>query len=164
MNKSSNPDIKMFTSILSGFDDSLYSKRIESTTIDIYTNEKAIFDILYDRCHSLVRLAYAPDDGSDMSGNTIIAKKLPHDRYRYKVFLQPHKVESKEEKQQYLNWLDTQKPRINITDTVKTWFYNTNWNWDRRYMYVEDEQTLLILKLRNPNALGTVYSYTISDK
>lgn len=164
MNTSSKPDIVTFTAILSGFDEALYFKRIESSIIDIYTNDKTMFDVLYDRCHSLVRLAYAPSETITIDSNTVIAKKLPHDRYRYKVFLQPHKIESKDEKQKYLDWLDTQKPRINITDTVKTWFYKTSWNWDRRYMYVEDEQTLLMLKLRSPQALGTVYSYTISDK
>jgi hypothetical protein len=31
-------------------------------------------------------------------------------------------------------------------------------------MYVEDESMLLMLKLKNPEALGTVYTFVISDK
>ncbi len=162
--KTSKSDVKIVASILSNYDPALYSKRVESSILDVYTNNKEIFDVLYNRCHNLVRLAYAPNNNVTIDSNTIIAKKLPHDRYRFKVFLQPHNIVSIDEKEQYLNWLETQKPRINITDTVKTWFHETRWNWDRRYMYVEDEQTLLLIKLRKPEAIGTVYSYTIADK
>jgi hypothetical protein len=40
----------------------------------------------------------------------------------------------------------------------------TEWNWDRRYVLVEDEGTLLMLKLRNPEVMGSVYNYVLSDK
>jgi hypothetical protein len=40
----------------------------------------------------------------------------------------------------------------------------TDWNWDRRYVLVEDEGTLLLMKLKNSEVVGTVYNYVIVDK
>ena len=54
--------------------------------------------------------------------------------------------------------------RILISPIVKDWFIKTEYNWDRRYVLVEDSQTLLLLKLRNSEALGRIYDYVISDK
>jgi hypothetical protein len=160
-------DICSFAKELSNFDPTHYAKRIESNTIDIYTNDPLMFVRLYTRFKDMVRLAFEPHpdlNDTDISGHTVLVKKLPHDLYRFKVFLQPHKVTSQEDKKKYINWLETQSPKIRISDTVKNWFHKTHWNWDRRYMYVEDEQMLLMLKLKNPEALGTVYTFVVSDK
>jgi hypothetical protein len=51
-----------------------------------------------------------------------------------------------------------------ISEVVKDWFIKTEWNWDRRYIFVEDAQTLLMLKLRNAEAIGRIYDYIIIDK
>jgi len=37
-------------------------------------------------------------------------------------------------------------------------------NWDRRYILVDNEKTLLMIKLHSPDAIGTVYKYEIVDK
>lgn len=163
--KSISEDVRLFVEELAKLDTSLYSKRLENQIIDIYTNDSAIFQNLHDKFNHCVRHAFAPS-GQELiaDGNFIVAKKLPHDRYQYKVFLQPHKISNPEEKLNFLNWLDTQVPRVSITKTVKTWFYKTHWNWDRRYMYVEDEKTLLLIKLKCSEAMGTIYSYQVSDK
>lgn len=160
-------DLKNIFISLSTIDQSLYCKRIENDILDIYTNDKSIFDMLCQKHSILVKNAFAPAEGIEdllSDSHSIIVKKLPHDRYRYKVFLQPHKITDMQEKTNFINWLSTQGSRINITETVKTWFYKTHWNWDRRYMYVEDDKTLLLLKLKNAAALGTVYTFRVSDK
>jgi hypothetical protein len=95
----------------------------------------------------------------------IITKKLPHDKYRFKVYLLPHKLANDElGKKRYLQWVESQKEKILITKSVKNWFMTTNWNWDRRYIYVEDPSTLLLLKLRNSETIGRSYEYVIVDK
>lgn len=160
-------DLKNVFISLSTIDQSLYCKRIENDILDIYTNDKSIFDMLCQKHSILVKNAFAPAEGIEdllSDSHSVVVKKLPHDRYRYKVFLQPHKIADMQEKINFINWLSTQGPRINITETVKNWFYKTHWNWDRRYMYVEDDKTLLLLKLKNAAALGTVYTFRVSDK
>lgn len=167
LKRSKNKELTTFLEHIQGLDSNDYAKRLENNTMDIYTNNEKIFDDLLSQFQDYVRLAFAPAADFEVSikdNHCILAKKLPHDRYQYKVFLQPHRIASAEDRKKYINWLETQQPRINITDTVKNWFYKTNWNWDRRYMYVENDQTLLMLKLKNPEALGTIYSFVISDK
>lgn len=150
---------------LHNFDGLSYAKRVETNIVDLYTNDRVFFEYFLKKYEKIVRLAAAPVEGkSPQDPHSILANKLPYDRYQYKVYLQPHRLESKEIKAKYLEWLETQKPKINLTDTVKDWFYKTQWNWDRRYMYVEDEQMLLMLKLKKPEAIGTVYTYKICDK
>jgi hypothetical protein len=96
---------------------------------------------------------------------TIVAAKLPHNKYHYKVYLLPHKLAGdKESKKKYVEWLKGQTPRITCTPAVERWFIKTDWNWDRRYVLVEDEHTLLMLNLRNSEVVGRVYNYVISDK
>jgi hypothetical protein len=162
-----NPEVAEVGKELDSLDSSLYAKRLESSILDFYTNDKNIFDRLYNKFSNNVRHAFAPTESFESlvsHGHKILAKKLPHDRYMYKVFLQPHRINSAEEKAGYISWLEKQEPKIHITKTVKEWFYKTSWNWDRRYMYVEDESMLLMLKLKNSEALGTIYSFVISDK
>lgn len=144
-----------------------WAKRIERSFIDIYTNDIDIFHNLTEKFQHIVRAAFAPDaNRSNQYDNNshIISKKLPHDRYRYKVFLRPHKLKNdKQGKADFITWLDSQK-NILISDAVKGWFMTTDWNWDRRYVLVEDHNTLLLLKLRNSEVVGKIYEYIISDK
>lgn len=161
-------EIKNLFISLSGIDATKFCKRCETNILDIYTNDDTIFNSLYNNHRQIIKQAFAPKKGSEEllleDKHVILAKKLPHDRYQYKVYLQPHKITSPEEKSNFIDWLSTQEPRVNITKTVKEWFYKTNWNWDRRYMYVEDDKTLLLIKLKNSQALGTIYSFKVSDK
>jgi len=144
-----------------------WAKRIESSSIDLYTNDKEMYCKLLSEFVDLVKSCSEPDETiKTLLENTgsVIVKKLPHNKYHYKAFLMPHKIKSREERQDYVNWLATQGDRVLISDTVKDWFIKTEWNWDRRYIFVEDEQTLLMIKLRNAEAIGRIYDYIIIDK
>lgn len=152
---------------LSAWDQSLWAKRIESNAIDLYTNDKSMYNGLLSNFENLVKSCSEPDEtNKNLLENTdsVVVKRLPHNKYQFKAFLLPHKVKNKEEKQDFINWLDTQGERVLISNTVKDWFIKTDWNWDRRYILVEDEKTLLMVKLRRPEAIGRIYDYVISDK
>jgi hypothetical protein len=145
-------------------DRKLYAIRVEGKSLDIYTNNNEIYTDLIDKLWSIIKNAFEPsaESISLLTENNIVAKKYPHDRYRHKVFLYPHKLANDVlAKKSYINWLETQNPRVLISEKTKEWFIKTNWNWDRRYMYVEDEKTLLLLKLKNSEVIGTVYNYVI---
>jgi hypothetical protein len=160
-----NPTISLISKDLANYNSNIYARRTESNLLDLYTNDESFFNYFLENYKETIRLVVSPDNKDSLNqSHVILAKKLPYDKYLYKVYLQPHRIHSEDEKQRYLDWLETQKPRVNFTNTVKDWFYKTNWNWDRRYMYVEDEKTLLLLKLKKPEALGTVYTFVISDK
>jgi hypothetical protein len=153
--------------ILNSYDKDAYAKRIESNRIDIYTNDKTVCDSIDKDLSDKVAYISIPDNNQLDILNTglIPVQKLPHGIYKYKVYLLPHKFKNDvPNKNKYLAWLDQQNPKILISEKVKKWFIDTNWNWDRRYIYVQDEHTLLLLKLRASEAMGRVYEYSTVDK
>jgi hypothetical protein len=154
--------------LLKSFSRNQWAKRIEGSCIDIYTNEHVIYQSICDQFKEYAIHFFKPDPGSEEfldDKKSILAKKFPHDRYRYKVYLLPHKMSKEiEEKNRYVTWIKKQIPQITFTESVERWFKETNWNWDRRYILVEDEKTLLMLKLRNPEIVGRIYNYVICDK
>jgi hypothetical protein len=149
---------------LETLDPSAWTKRIETRQIDFYTNDSIIYEDLFEKFQDQVIHRSAPS-GQTLDSKSILTTKLPHGKYRYRVYLQPHKLKNdRDGKKKYLDWLIGQSPRITCTDAVQRWFLKTDWNWDRRYVLVEDEGTLLMLKLRNPEVMGSVYNYVLSDK
>lgn len=164
--KNNKNSIARLVNFLTSLDKEFYFKRIERNTITLYVNNKELFDNIVKEFNDIVSLLVYPikqlEEGLEDS-QTILVKKLPHNRYRYKAFLTPHRVSSIEEKAKYIAWIQN-NPNILISETVSQWFIVTHWNWDRRYVFVEDHATLVLLKLRNPEALGRVYNYKIIDK
>ena len=146
----------------------IWTKRIENVFMDFYTNDRNFYEELSLQFESAMLHRFEPDPETlDLldTPQIILATKLPHNRYHYKVYLLPHKMAGdKESKKKYVDWLKSQDPRITCTPAVQKWFIKTDWNWDRRYVLVEDEHTLLMLKLRNSEVVGRVYNYIISDK
>jgi hypothetical protein len=149
------------------YDESIWGKRIESNNIDIYTNDINLYKTLISEFNLYVKSAFEPNL-EDLSllknAGTVVVKKLPHDKYMFKAFLLPHKMLDVNDKRSYLDWIKGQGNKILISSIVEEWFIKTNWNWDRRYVLVEDSQTLLMLKLRGPEVLGRVYDYVVRDK
>lgn len=144
-----------------------YFKRIERDTIDFYTNDINLHQSILNNFADLIRKSFIPrnDLRDELDSNKyIICKKIPHNKYKYKVYLLPHKLKNnKEEKTRYLDWLNKQQA-VSISFKTQKWFINTEWYWDRRYMYVADPQTLLMVQMRNPLVIGRIYEYLVSDK
>jgi hypothetical protein len=161
-------DIKLVAELLGSWDSTAWAKRIESNSMDIYTNDVDKYNEAIQKLSTLVASCYEPNllySKELSSSSNIVVKKYPHKIYRHKVYLMPHKIDTDlAVRQHYLDWLESQNPRILITEAVKNWFLKTHWNWDRRYVLVEDQQTLLLLKLRNPEVMGKVYDYVLADK
>jgi len=144
----------------------VWTKRIESDYIDFYTNDENFYETLSAKFERNVRHKFEPDLNSlDILDKkyTIAAKKLPFNRYNYRVYLDPVKC-SFDERQSFINWIEQQGDKIKMTDAVKHWFNNAVVNWDRRYILVEDENLLLMAKLKCNQALGKVYTFEVADK
>jgi hypothetical protein len=145
-----------------------YATRIERNYVDFYTNDKNFYTNISNTFQQLVKHRYEPDQTNlDIlsQSNSITVKKLPKNRYNYRVYLLPHKMAGdKEGKRKYIDWMKQQSPKITCTDAIEKWFISTEWNWDRRYVLVEDERTLLLLKLRNSDVVGRIYNFVVTDK
>ena len=146
-----------------------YSIRIESAYLDFYTNDKTVYEEASNTFEEQMTHRFEPDETTidllNENSNFIVVDKLPKGRYNYRVYLLPHKMKGDVEgKQKYLEWLKKQGGKITCSPAVEKWFLNTDWNWDRRYVLVEDESTLLMLKLRNSEVVGRIYNFVVSDK
>ena len=161
-------DILCLAELFNSWEDTAWAKRIELNTMDIYTNDLEKYIEAGQKLTNLITQKFEPNLNfiKDLNISTnVVVKKYPHKRYKHKVYLLPHKMDQdRVVRQEYLDWIDSQSPRILISTAVKTWFIKTHWNWDRRYVLVEDPQTLLMLKLRNSDVAGKVYDYVLADK
>ena len=153
-------------SALAKFPEDTWAKRIETNILDLYTNNEEFYSKFLAQFSSTVRIACAPTKESLEqldSPYTILANKLPHDKFRYKVYLTPHALPRDiDVRKNYITWLEQQGDRIKISEAVKRWFLTCYYNWDRRYLLVEDEKTLFMLKLRDGFAVGQTYKYVIA--
>ena len=156
-----------FSECMEKFSTDSYAVRIENDRLDVYTNDQDLYETLSSTCEENIIQRFQPDIDNlhllNRSQHTIIVNKLPKNRYNYRVYLLPHRM-IREDKNKYIDWIKTQDPRITCTPALEKWFINTDWNWDRRYVLVEDEATVLMMKLRNTEVVGTVYKFVISDK
>jgi hypothetical protein len=139
---------------------------VENSIVDIYTSNPIIQEELETRFSRCLRSSYRPlETRKTYNSSEILVKHYPHKRYQYKVYLLPHKLESDYQiRHSFITWCEARSPKISMTNSVKQWIYTVRWNWDRRYILVEDEQTLLMLKLRGADAVGRIYKYVICDK
>lgn len=153
-----------FANCMLGFQENEWAKRIESSSIDIYTNNTVLYNKLKTEFAGLVDHCFEPENPELLqSTSSVIVKKLPHGKYKYKVFLLPHKMKDVNDKHMYIEWLESRSDKILLSEAVKKWFIATMWNWDRRYILVEDEPTLLMLKLRAADVVGRIHDYVIVE-
>lgn len=158
--------IEPLAELLLTYDKDAWSKRIERNTIDLYTNDELIYNEISEKFKLVTLQRFEPSPGrKDLyDESSIVVEKYPHNRYKYKVFLLPHKMKGDvESKKKYIEWVCA-NPAVLISEAVQHWFIKTDWNWDRRYVLVEDENNLLMLKLRNSEVVGRIYKYVIADK
>lgn len=137
-----------------------YDIRTETNIIDVYTNDEAFFNSLLVLMPEKVRFAQKPEQKLT-DKKTILVKKYPQNRYTMRVYLKPHKMDLSD-KGEYVRWIKSVNG-VSISDAVSQWFITTHWNWDRRYILVDNEKTLLMLKLKNSSVIGTVYNLVIQD-
>lgn len=147
--------------VLLKYDNDIWNKRIEGDCIDIYTSNKELVNELQTNLLDRVTCVFEPSADAAEPG-TIKVKKLPGEIYNYRVYLLPHKLRGDlDEKTKYISWIKNQNSKVKITESVENWFYKTDWNWDPRYVLVDEESTLLMLKLRNPELVGRIYRFVI---
>ena len=143
-----------------------YGTRVENCWIDIYTNDENLYHNLSHKFSAILVHRYEPKPETIelLDQKVCVVDKLPKGRYQYRVYLTPHKIKDQDSKESFISWMQEQRPRVTFTGAVESWFRYTVVNWDRRYVLVEDEGTLLMMKLKNANAVGKVNKYVVADK
>lgn len=137
--------------------------RVEGDWVDIYTNQDTIYHEFLKEFESNVIRRWEPPAGLEDelldSHKKIFVKKLPHEKYEYKVYLLPHKL--KYDRDSIADWYEKQTEHTSISPSIVKWIRRTSQNWDRRYILVDNDKTLLMLKLRSPELIGAVHRYVV---
>ena len=153
----------MLINVLDKWPKEIYAIRIETDAIDIYTNNELFFNNASKDLALITWRRFAPDPATQHLLNDqkrVLCKHLPHKKYQFKVFLTPHKLPSDDNvRSEFVKFVKNSGDTIRISSAVEEWFMNTRWNWDRRYVFVDNEKSLLMLKLKNSDAIGAVYEY-----
>jgi len=140
-----------------------YATRIETDAIDIYTNNELLFNTASKDLTLITWRRFAPDPATQhllSDQKRVLCKHLPHKKYQFKVFLTPHRLPFNDNvRLEFVKFVKNSGDTIRISSAVEEWFMNTRWNWDRRYVFVDNEKSLLMLKLKNSDAIGAVYEY-----
>lgn len=127
----------------------------------VFTNDIKLYDELSAKYVIVERSEPDLSNISLIEPNTISVKKLPFGRYQYKVYLKPHKIVDPVEKLEYIKWMKTQVPRITFSEPIRDWIMYTRWSGDARYILVEDEYTLLLIRMRNQAIIGRIYRHVV---
>jgi hypothetical protein len=143
-----------------------FQKRSESDVINIYTNdENFIKSAKQDLGHRLVEI-FEPTEESmkllDTEEKILIVKKLPYNKFNFRVIIKPHRL-NQLQREQFIQFLDN-SPGIGLQDSVRNFIRTNEMNWDRRYIYVDTEKTLTMLKIACADAVSTIHRYVINDK
>lgn len=154
---------------IESFDKKEWGKRIEGDSLDIYTNNTSLYNGLCENFVSRVTRRFQPPAGLEQEmldeEKKIFVKEIPHGTYNYQAYLYPHKLgTSLTERTKLADWLELQVPKITFSKSIRNWVIQTKENWDRRYIYIDNEQTLLMIKLRSPQLVGKVFKYIKTDK
>jgi hypothetical protein len=151
--------------MLSAFDSKSFAKRLEGSNIDFYTNDVNLYTNLGKEFTEHVKYRSQPKKGTEntllTSDKKIYVNHLPYNKYEYRVYLHPHKLDVSARKS-VADWLTKQVPKVTFTESLYRWLVATNDNYDRRYIQVQDNNTLLMLQLRAPNIIGKVFKYIIN--
>jgi hypothetical protein len=150
---------------LTSRDKKSFSKRLEMDCIDFYTNDLVLYNQIGENFTKYVKYRFQPKQGTEQlllnSNRKIFVSKLPFDMYEYRVYLHPHKLNSSA-RTSVAEWLSKQVPNISFSESINKWIIRTDSNYDRRYIQVKDESTLLMLQLRAPDLVGKVFKYVIN--
>lgn len=143
-----------------------YKFRVEGIRLDLYTNNRQLYDNMNRTLADELIVCYEPPVGLAQkmldSHDTVFVDKLPHDLYQFKVFLTPHKLPRNwEEREPIIEWIKERYPNIWSSESIREHIRHNNQNWDRRYLYVDTENTLLMLRLRSPELVGKVLKHVI---
>ena len=142
--------------------------RIETNILDVYTNNKILYKTLCYEFADITRNRHEPAPGMEDtlldSDQEIFVKELPHNMYNYQVDLKTPKSLKYNELVSLAEWCKSRKPAIAFTDATYNWLLKRDIFNTRRWIYVDNDSTLLMLRLRCNDLIGTVRKYVKTGK
>lgn len=153
--------------LLSNYKKGTFQKRIEGDLLDLYTNDTMLIKHVEMNFSNHIRGVWFPNPKNinqlQSEEKAIFVKQYPHKKYKYRVYLKPH-CGTYDKKNNFITWLAEQGDKTTLSKSITNWFLITDINWDRRYVLIEDESLLLLMRLHSPEFIGTIYKFVIKDK
>lgn len=141
--------------------------RIQDPHVSIFTNNLNI--------HTALEKAFAPQlhsisrpnekcipallDGK----NVMVVKKLPHDRYRYKVVINNYSVSHSIPKS-LLDWGLAQGDAVRFSKKTERYFRSPGLYLDQGFLYVEDESTLTMCNMFLTKCPKRIIKYVLESE
>lgn len=141
----------------------LVKLRIEHNFLDIYTEDRQIYDTLSNSLSKWVQYVWEPENQKYLnfllSSNSvkILCDEYPHKKYRYKVYIK-NKL-NPETKKNFSSWASNYPEKIITTGESTAWLDNVlmyTWN---PCLYIEDQATLSMVCLFLGNNVQRVEEY-----
>lgn len=123
--------------------------RREMDTITYFTNSKDTANMIIDKLTEFVTEFHAPASDEEVkfledNVKTVIVNSLPYGRHQFKVILKYSMPNNTRD--QLANWVTTNLEKLELFSGIKHFLFNTGW-CRSPMMYVQDEQTMLMLRL-----------------
>lgn len=161
-------DVKPLLIFLTNTSTANYALRTSRDTLDVYLNDEQLVDQLCIDCGELVELVVVPDKSAIPmleKHNTVVVTELPFAKFQFKVYLKPKTITGLTNRTMFYEWIQAQGDKIRQPKSLKYWLLSPEKYYNRRkFIYVDSEQTLLMLTMKNAGAVGTIYRYVINDK
>ena len=94
-------DVLHIINFLDQYDEKDWKKRVQGNWLDLYTNDLDFYNEVSEEFKSYVVHRFEPDptlkDKID-DGKTILVKKYPKDRFKFRVYLYPHNIKDRQDK------------------------------------------------------------------
>jgi len=152
-------DLLEFCNAFKPFLTSSVKLRSEGKIMSIYCKDKDLLDSLVQNLAKWIYKIYQPENNAELdyilkNKKKTICKKLPYDKYRYKVYLKT--VMDLNSREAFLEWIFNYKDQVKINPVTIGWLTGRGRKYSqvRPFVYIENSKMLFLVKLFLGNNLG----------
>jgi len=126
--------------------------RADSRSFSIFCIDRSSVDSVISILKKWVHTTYSPESDNVLdfiqnnSNKLVIVNHFPHEKYRYKVWL--NSKASSDTKQRFLKWTYLYAEKIKIADSTTKWLATEAKRWyTSPFIYVDSQSTLLLVNM-----------------
>lgn len=143
--------------------------RVEGNHFNLFCNDLALVTEISQKLKTWVKSITGPTTQDEIDflkehGNKkVLCKKLPHSRYRYKIFLKSGSM-NPESRSNFHKWSLSHNEKIKFTPSVERWLCGRqSWSGTNPFFYVENEKLLAMIGLYLGNHIKQIQEYVCTD-
>ena len=147
-------------------DQKKFKQRVEGQYIKFYTENRTDHELICDKLNEWVTECHEPENDDDLDKlfskkNVVLRKRLPHGKFRYKLFLKNRIPQSRRES--FLNWLNNYLDDIYMTGLTRRYLQGSNRYSEGYVIYIKDEKLLLMMGLFLGTDIKKIEEFVLRD-